>query len=293
MIVDTHTHFYDTSRPQGVPWPPEHHATLYRPVLPEHFRELAEPAGVTATVIVEASPLLEDNQWILDLAENDTSIVGLVGHIDPGTEEFSAQLERFAQNPLFRGIRVGAFESGKEMSSELRSDFFDNLASKTLVGDFGLLADKDLELDALVGYDHLTGVIEVAQELPQLRIVINHLAQVAIDGSEPSSQWVEAMQRSAERANVYCKVSGLMESCFDKPAPSEEEYYRPVLDALWESFGEDRLIFGSNWPVCESAGEYGLAVEIVSTYFKEKGEVALEKVLSGNAKAAYKWVDRS
>jgi L-fuconolactonase len=293
MIVDTHTHFYDTSRPQGVPWPPEHHPTLYRPVLPEHFREVAEPAGVTATVIVEASPLLEDNQWILDLAENDTSIVGLVGHVDPGTEEFQAQIDRFAENPLFRGIRVGAFESGKEMSSELRADFFDNLASKTLLHDFEHLADKDLELDALVGYDHLTGVIEVAQELPQLRIVINHVAQVAIDGNEPSSQWVDAMQRSAAHPNVFCKVSGLMESSFARPAPSEVHYYRPVLNALWESFGGDRLIFGSNWPVCEPAGEYKEAVGIVSTYFKEKGEAALEKVLSGNAKAAYKWVDRS
>lgn len=293
MIVDTHTHFYDTSRPQGVPWPPEHHANLYRPVLPEHFLALAEPAGVTATVVVEASPLIEDNQWILDLAENESSIVGLVGHVDPGTEEFSAQIERFAQNPLFRGIRVGAFESGKEMSSELRADFFDNLASKTLLRDFEFLAEKDLELDTLVGYDHLTGVIEVAQELPQLRIVINHVAQVAIDGTEPSSQWVDAMKRSAEHAQVYCKVSGLMESCFDQPAPADVDYYRPVLDALWDSFGEDRLIFGSNWPVCWPAGEYGLAVEIVSTYFKQKGDAALEKVLCDNSKAAYKWVNCS
>ena len=66
-----------------------------------------------------------------------------------------------------------------------------------------------------------------------------------------------------------------------------------MLDGLWENFGEDRLIFGSNWPACEPAGDYKLAVEIVSTFFKEKGDAALEKVLSGNAKAAYKWVDRS
>ena len=292
MIVDTHTHFYDTSRPQGVPWPPPHHETLFRPVLPEHFRAVAKPAGVTATVIVEASPLVEDNQWILDLAEYDTTIVGLVGHLDPGDEAFAPNLERFSQNQLFRGIRVGAFEPGKEMSSELRADFFDNLASKSMLCDFELLAAKDLELDTLVGYDHIEGVIELAKVLPQLRIVVNHVAHATIDGKEPGSQWVEAMHRAAAQRNIYCKVSGLMECCYDKPAPEDLDYYRPVLNTLWESFGEDRLVFGSNWPVCESAGEYAVAVKIVSEFFCEKGDKTTAKVFSGNAKTAYKWVDR-
>jgi L-fuconolactonase len=100
------------------------------------------------------------------------------------------------------------------------------------------------------------------------------------------------MRRAAEQANVYCKVSGLVESCFDQPAPHDLDYYRPVLDELWASFGENRLIFGSNWPVCEPSGEYGQIVKLVSTYFREKGAAATEKVLSANAKAAYKWIDR-
>ena len=88
MIIDTHTHFYDPSRPEGVPWPGPDNELLYRTVLPADYRQFAEPEGVTGTVVVEASGWLEDNQWILDLAEEDPFIVGLVGHIDPARPEF-------------------------------------------------------------------------------------------------------------------------------------------------------------------------------------------------------------
>ena len=108
MIIDTHTHFYDPSRPQGVPWPGPDGGQLYRTVLPEHYRALAEPEGVTGTVVVEASAWLDDNQWILDLAEIDPFIVGLVGHIDPSRDAFADELARYADHPRFCGIRCGS-----------------------------------------------------------------------------------------------------------------------------------------------------------------------------------------
>ena len=106
MIIDTHTHFYDPTRPQGIPWPPRNNALLYRTVQPKHHRALAEPQGVTGTVVVEASFWLEDNQYVLDLAAQDPWIVGVVGNIASDRPEFGAELDRFATNPLFRGIRV-------------------------------------------------------------------------------------------------------------------------------------------------------------------------------------------
>ena len=105
-LIDTHTHFYDPSRPQGVPWPPREDKLLYRPVLPKDYRALPVPRPVTGTVVVEASPWLEDNQWVLDLAANDPFIVGLVGNLPVGTKEFAGHLKRFAANKLFRGIRI-------------------------------------------------------------------------------------------------------------------------------------------------------------------------------------------
>src|SRR5207253_1364415 len=93
-------------RPQGVPWPPKSDALLYKPVLPDAFRDMVRPLGVTGAIVVEASAWLEDNQWVLDLAKDHPVIVGVVGHLDPGANEFREHLARFAKNPLFRGIRL-------------------------------------------------------------------------------------------------------------------------------------------------------------------------------------------
>ena len=107
MIIDTHTHFYDPTRPEGVPWPNPNDEVLYRRVMPEDYKALAVPEGVTGTVVVEASKWLEDNQWILDLAAAEPFIVGFVGHLEP-TADFKNNLNRFSANPLFRGIRLGS-----------------------------------------------------------------------------------------------------------------------------------------------------------------------------------------
>ena len=129
MMIDTHTHFYDPTRPQGVPWPPKDNKLLYRTVLPAHYKTLAEPEGVTGTIVVEASAWLDDNQWVLDLAANEPFIVGLVGHIDPNRPEFGADLDRFAANPRFRGIRCGGA-------------FFEDVEKGTFLADMEKLAAK-------------------------------------------------------------------------------------------------------------------------------------------------------
>ena len=277
MIIDTHTHFYDPSRPQGVPWPgPD--SELYRTVLPEHARELAEPEGVTGTVVVEASAWVDDNQWILDLAAEDPFIVGLVGHIDPDRPEFGAELDRFADHPQFVGIRCGTGQFG-------------DIEAGSFIADMELLASKELELDVLVGKDLLGNVTRLARHLPELRVVINHVASVRIDGEAADPEWVDAINAVAECPSVYMKVSGFMESSAVQPVPAEVDFYQPVFDAMWEAFGEDRLVFGSNWPVSERAGDYKRCVDIVKAYFGEKGETASKKYFYANAKAAYRWPD--
>src|SRR5690606_17116964 len=94
-------------RPQGVPWPDKKDKTLYKPALPDRYRSISGPSGVVGAIVVEASPWLEDNQWVLDTAATDTIIVGVIGNLEPGRPEFGKHLERFQVNPLFRGIRNG------------------------------------------------------------------------------------------------------------------------------------------------------------------------------------------
>ena len=279
MIIDTHTHFYDPSRPEGVPWPRPSEHKLYRTVLPEHYRALALPEGVTGTVVVEASPWLEDNQFILDLAARDTIIVGHVGHLSPGKEGFAEHLARFAANPLYRGIRTGCPD-------------VDDPQQAQFVADLAKLLDYDLELDVMVRPDGLAGVKKLAGRLPGLRMVLCHIAHVRVDGQAPNPVWVEGLQQLADCPNVFVKVSGLVEATGLHPAPTDLAYYVPTLDALWNILGEDRLIYGSNWPVCELFADYATVQRLVTEYWADKGAQAQEKVFWRNALKAYKWVER-
>lgn len=273
-IIDTHTHFYDPTRPQGVPWPSKEDRTLYRRVLPDEYKRLAQPLGVVGTVVVEASPWVEDNQWLLDLAAKEPFLVGIVGRLGTAADDFEKHLRRFARNPLYRGLRI----SHNELTAGLKGN---------LVNRCRLLIDHNLELDVNGGPDMPADVARLAAELPKLRIVINHCANLRIDGREPPRNWREAMQAAARQPNVYCKVSALVEQTGQKQAPRDVDYYRPVLDTLWTLFGEDRLIFGSNWPVSERGAPFTTVVGIVRDYFSAKGERAAAKYFLGNSQAAY------
>ena len=280
MSIDSHMHIYDPSRPQGVPWPDRDDEVLYRMVLPSHCKEASAPHGVTGMVVVEASEWVEDNQWVLDLAEKDPFIVGVVGNLEPGNGAFARDVARLSRNKLFRGIR-------------LRGPVVDKMTDPAVVADLALLVGKDLELDVLVQPRHLPATAELAERLPYLRIVINHVAGVLIDGSAPDSAWVEGMTRAAQHPNMFCKVSGLASATRKIPAPTEPGFYVPTLDVLWNEFGEDRLIYGSDWPVCSRYAGYGNVVQVVAEYFRGKGDAAAEKYFLRNGRAAYKWLDRS
>jgi L-fuconolactonase len=279
MIVDTHTHFYDPTRPQGVPWPPKDNQLLYRSVQPEHHRALAEPEGVTGTVVVEASAWLEDNQYILDLAARDSWILGLVGHIEPNHPEFDKELGRFAATPLFRGLRV-------------RAGYFQDVTQGSFLTDMEKLADLDLEADVLIRQQHVDGLLVLARTLPELRIVVNHICHMPIDGKPLKSDWLDTYARLAEPRNVYIKVSAVMEQSAIQPAPADLDFYRPALDALWNAFGEDRVVYGSNWPVCERSGTFAQSIRFVKDYVREKGQSAWDKYFWRNGQTAYKWVAR-
>ena len=277
-MIDCHTHFYDPSRPQGVPWPRPSDAVLYRPVYPRDYRAVSRPLGVTGTVVVEASAWLDDNDWVLNLAAEDPLIVGFVGRLTPGDPSFAGVLSRLSRNPLFRGIRV----SGAEI---------DGLTDTARLRDLAALADHDLSLDVNGGVASLATVAAVARAVPGLRIIVDHVANLAIDGKAPPADWVTGMALVSGRANVFCKVSGLVEGTGrrDGKAPADVDFYRHVLDAVWERFGEERLLYGSNWPVSEVFAPFKTVHAIVTQYFNGRGERAARRYFSENARTVYKW----
>jgi predicted TIM-barrel fold metal-dependent hydrolase len=280
-VVDCHTHFYDPTRPEGIPWPTKDDKVLYRTVLPKHFLEQAEPVGVTKTIVIEASPRLEDNAWLLELAAANPSVVGVVGHLTPGEPKFAEHLKRFAANKVFRGIRVG--------NDTVRRA----LDQPGILADLRRLAELDLELDVNGGPETPADAARLAAKAPELRIVVNHLGNVPIDGRTPPKDWVEGMRAAAKQPRVFCKVSALVElakpPAGDKKAPSDVDFYRPVLEATWDAFGDDRLIFGSDWPVTDPCATYRTAFSIIKSYVDGRGRVAARKFFSTNAQEAYRW----
>jgi predicted TIM-barrel fold metal-dependent hydrolase len=281
-VIDAHTHFCDPTRPEGVPWPPRDDRLLYRRVLPKDYLALPVPKPVTGTVVVEASPWVEDNQWVLDLATKEPFIVGMVGNLPVGSKEFAGHLKRFAANKLFRGIRI----RDRKLEGTLDDTAF--------VSDLKLLADHDLSLDVVGGTEILLFADRLTQMVPLLRIVIDHLAGLAVDGKAPPADWVQQVRALARRPKIYCKVSGLVEGTgrTDGTALRDVEFYRPVLDAMREMFGPERLIYASNWPVSERFAPLATVQGIVGDYFRSHGRRAAEMVFSQSAKAAYKWVKR-
>jgi L-fuconolactonase len=273
-ILDTHTHFYDPTRPQSVPWPPKDDAFLYRRVTPDELKQIAPPLGVTGTIVVEASSWIEDNQWVLDLAKTESFIKGLVGHLKPGRPGFAADLARFSANRLFRGIRVGLWDI--PLTTE----------DSAFMNDMRLLAKRGLALDVLGGPEQIEKIASLAAAIPDLRIVVDHCAGVRVTGGAPDQKWIDGIKLLAARKNIHMKVSALVEGTgLPNSAPLSVEFYRPVLDVLWNSFGEDRVLFGSNWPVSARFASYENVLKIVRDYV-ESGTAA-EKYFRRNAERVY------
>jgi len=278
-VVDTHTHFYDPTRPEGVPWPPKG-SSLYRPVLPKDFVELKKYQPVNATVVVEASKWVEDNQWILDQAKENPVIIGFVGRLTPGEEGFRKHLKRFSKNPLYQGIRV------------LHNVIQAGLPNARFVDDLKMLADAGLEIDLNGPPATLESAQQVAKLVPDLRIVVDHIGNTAINGDEIDPQWKRSMEALADQKQVFIKISALVEGAArnnPKNVPDDVAYYRPTLDVIWKNIGVDRMVFGSNWPVSERAADYVTLQKILVEYLQDKGQSALDKIFWKNSKLAYRW----
>ena len=275
MIIDSHTHFYDPSRPGGVPWP-QQDTPLHRTVLPKHFREVSKNTGVIGTVIVEASPLIDDNQWILDLAENDPSVVGFVGNLDVGADGFAENLDRFAGNPLFCGVRARGFAEAR-------------LLEETELRNLEILASKNLALDLLARPDDLGTVEELARSQPKLSIVLDHVVHVPIDGGTPDFAWRDGLERLIEHENVNCKVSALPENTSPRPAPTDPKFYRPTIEFLMATLGPQRLLWGSNWPVCELASDYATTLLLVESVLANASAQDRENIFYRTSQRVYGW----
>ncbi len=281
-IIDTHIHLFDGSRPQGAPYKgsKEYEGGI---ALPSMYRALAQPLGIVGAIELEASPWIEDNLWVLETSQNDTIMVGTVGNLQPEKPEFAEYLERYHRNPLFRGIRYGNLWT---------YNLVEQVNNPAFIAGLKLLAQADLVLDTanpLVNL--LQAVVKVNDSVPNLRIVIDHLPSLDPTPDEQAS-YAAVLKEIHSRPNIFVKLSEI-DHRVNGEVVSGLAAHRARLDLLMETFGEDRVVFGSDWPNSVGVATLAQIVELTRDYFATRSHAAAEKYFWKNSLLAYKWVKRS
>ena len=284
-IIDTHIHLFDPRRPQGVPWPDKNDKILYQPALPDRFRRVTRGLGVVGAIEIECSPWLEDNQWVLDIAAQDTLIVGTVGDLEPGKPDFRKHLERFHRNPLFRGIRYGNLW-GRNLTEDMSRGEY--------ISDLKALADANLGLDSANPDPALvSALVRLTDKVPDLRLVLDHMPQLNPPAEPEARKQLQAdLRELAARPQVYFKLSAVLRPV-DGQVHFDLNFYRSRLDELWGIFGEDRVLYGSDWPNSDPKGSYQQGLNVIREFVTGKGAAAAEKFFWKNSIRAYHWIKRA
>ena len=276
-IIDCHVHLWDIARPEGLGWIKKDNKVLNRSFLPKVHEPIAAASGVRGVVVIQAGQSLPDNQWNLDITAHNQSLYrGVVGNLSEviGTAKFKPLFEALCKDPRYVGYRL----SGR-YQEQLTDAFFHDLQ---------LTAARGKSVDFLVGGYRFDEIASIAKRMPDLRIILDHFGGVKLDGSPLDPKWVGELRAVAQHKNVYCKVSALFGRVEKQPAPQDIAFYSPVIDLVFDCFGEDRLVFGSDWPVSETTGDYASVVKLTRAYFDRKDRGVLEKVFFKNAVKFYR-----
>jgi len=275
MRIDAHQHYWQLER-GDYNWLTPEAGLLYRDYLPADLLPHLERHQLDGTILVQAAATHEETSFMLSLAEQNDSILGVVGWIDLNNTNYMAQYEQFSQHPKFVGFRV-MIQDMPDERAVLEPAFIEALQAFAKLG---------VPVDLLVLSRQLDTLVELLDQVPGLRGVVDHIAKPSIaDGMlEP---WKAQMSRIASHPNIYCKLSGMVTEADHaswKPADLV-----PYVTHIVDIFGVDRIMFGSDWPVCLLAAEYGQVVEALNQALPagltEQNQAALYGL---NAKAFYK-----
>ena len=279
-VIDTHIHLFDPGRPGGVPWPAKTDTALYKAALPDRYARIARPLGVVGAIVIEASPLATDNDWVLNQAANQPIIVGMVGDLIPGTASYQSDVERLHANPLFLGIRYGNLW-GRDLGIDAQKPAF--LPGLKMLAERGLVLDSANPNPGLI-----RAIAGVADHLPELRIVIDHLptARIPADAAARDEYW-SLLRHLAQNKNIFVKLSEVAAARIEETGGPN--FYQERLDALWDIFGEDHVLYASDWPNSDHHATYQETISIVRAYVEPKGRRAAEKFFWKNSVAAYRW----
>ena len=253
----------------------ERMGALKRDFLPGDLKPLLDESGFDGCVSVQARQSLEETRWLLELSERNDFIRGVVGWVDLRSPELETQLAEFSNNPKLVGVRHVVHDEPDD-GFMLETEFRRGIAR---------LDDAGLAYDLLLFPKHLPVAVKLAEEFPGQRFVLDHIAKPAIAGGLVSP-WREDLRELARFPSVFCKLSGMVtEADWNSWRPDD---FRRYLDSVIEAFGVERVMVGSDWPVCTLAGDYGTVMEIVLDYARQFPSEERDGILGGNCSRFYK-----
>ncbi|MBX9975865.1 amidohydrolase [Cytobacillus firmus] len=279
VIIDAHQHFWKLER-GDYSWLTGDMGVLYQDFLPQDLNPLLEKHQISGTVLVQAAPTYEETKFLLSLYEQYEWIYGVVGWLDLSSLSFREQLVSILKHPGLAGLRP--------MLQDIEQN--DWILQEQVIENLKWMIRYNLPLDLLINNKHISSILTLMETLPDLMTVINHLAKPKIS-DKGINNWKEEMNALAQFPNVWCKLSGLMTQA--DPNQWKIEDFKPYIHHIIEIFGPSRIMFGSDWPVCLSAGSYDDAVQIINKCLPDSlSTLEKEQIFSGNAKSFYKLKER-
>jgi L-fuconolactonase len=273
MKIDSHQHFWKYSATE-YSWISNEMNVLKRDFLPADLYTELTRAGIDSCVAVQARQCTEETRWLLEMAGENEFINGVVGWVDLCSPVVKSQLDEFNRYPKLVGVRHVIHDEPDD-NFMLRDDFLNGIS---------LLKKYSLTYDLLLFPKHLPVAERLVSMFPDQPFVLDHISKPLIRHNK-IHPWKEDLVRLAAHDNVSCKISGMVTEN-DWQRRQAEDYF-PYLDTVFEAFGENRLMFGSDWPVCKVAGDYGHVQNIVERYIAKMPESVQEKIMGLNCKQFY------
>jgi L-fuconolactonase len=273
MKIDSHQHFWNYNQ-NHYGWISDEMEILRKNYLPDQLQTELSSVGFDGSIVVQARQSLEETQWLLDLADQNNFIKGVVGWVDLCSPKVEEQLIQLSRHPELVGVRHVIHD---EMDDDfiLRKDFLKGIAHLKKYG---------LTYDILVFPRHLPNTIQFVSQFSEQVFVLDHIAKPLIKDKK-ISPWKENIEKLAQFKNVYCKLSGMVTEADWKNWKPEDLI--PYLDIVFAAFGPNRLMIGSDWPVCRVAGTYKQVMDVIISFIETYTDEDKNKILGGNALKAY------
>lgn len=270
MYIDAHHHLWNFD-PVEYDWIDDSMAMLKKDFLVKELERTLYNNGFSASIAVQARQSQEETLWLLELAESTELIKGVVGWIDLKSDQLAQQLDELACHKKLVGFRhVIQGETDPEFMK--KPDFIRGLK---------MLADRGYRYDLLIFAHQLTAAAEMLAQVPNLHVVIDHIAKPNIKSGAEFEQWQENMQILAGNPQCYCKLSGMVTEADWQNWSSQD--IQPYMKTVLDLFGTKRVMFGSDWPVCLVAGEYKAIKQLVLDFISLSAPQAKEDIFGNNA----------